>query len=101
MTHAPGTWITEEVMKPNELRCMNGHDVTPLWIVICGKEGCTGNILADETEASPYVAQLETVNAELLEACEKLVAWDNGQEDDELYEAACIIAKQAITRATL
>ena len=60
-----------ELMKPNELRCMNGHDIEPLWIVICGNLGCTGNILADETEASPYVAALEAENANLLDALER------------------------------
>ena len=50
-------------------------------------------ISRDEVEE---ITKLETVNAELLEACEKLVAWDNGHGNDELYTDACEIAKQAI-----
>ena len=59
-------------MKLSERRCGDKHDAKPLWILICGELGCGANILADEFEGSEYIAQLETINAELLEALEKI-----------------------------
>ncbi len=87
-------------MKPNELRCTNGHDIEPIWIVICGNLGCTGNILADETEASPYVARLEAVNTELLEALRKCNDFFAHLADDEMPIGLSLTVAEAIAKAT-
>ncbi len=59
-------------------QAVKGH-----WIVVCGNAELCGGILADETEATPYVTQLETVNANLLEALEYGIAMTKPNENGE------------------
>ena len=66
-------------------------------IKICQLKGIYINNPNREADAE-FIVRACNSHDELLEACEKLVAWDNGHGNDELYTDACEIAKRAIAK---